>query len=270
MAAVTIHSDSGTQENKICYCIHFFPFYSPWVMRWDVIILVFWMLNFKPAFSPPDTCTTECHFHLGLFILFGAIIVTVLCSSPIAQWTLPDLRCSSPVLYLFVFSYCSWGSWGKNTVVGCHFLLWWSTFVRTLHFDLSWIALLDMAHSFTELCKAHHHEKWPMKGGRGATHTTLPSRMAYEVFSKFFKYSESRWASSKKSLIFLLLLKIISATDLKKKIAEISVLYVLMENWVNNLSYWFKKKNSSDQCVVCADGKLGVPSITTACFSVFI
>ena len=146
------------------------------------------------------------------------------------------------MLYLFVFSYCSWGSWGKNTVVGCHFLLWWSTFVRTLHFDLSWIALLDMAHSFTELCKAHHHEKWPMKGGRGATHTTLPSRMAYEVFSKFFKYSESRWASSKKSLIFLLLLKIISATDLKKKIAEISVLYVLMENWVNNLSYWFKKK----------------------------
>ena len=30
MAAVTIHSDFGTQENKICYYFHFFPFYLPW------------------------------------------------------------------------------------------------------------------------------------------------------------------------------------------------------------------------------------------------
>ena len=26
-AAVTIHSDLGAQENKICHCFHFFPFY---------------------------------------------------------------------------------------------------------------------------------------------------------------------------------------------------------------------------------------------------
>ena len=30
MAAVTIHSESGVQENKICHCFHFFPFYWPW------------------------------------------------------------------------------------------------------------------------------------------------------------------------------------------------------------------------------------------------
>ena len=29
MAAVTIHSDFGAQENKICHCFHFFPFYLP-------------------------------------------------------------------------------------------------------------------------------------------------------------------------------------------------------------------------------------------------
>ena len=29
MAAVTVHSDFGTQENKICHCFHFFPFYLP-------------------------------------------------------------------------------------------------------------------------------------------------------------------------------------------------------------------------------------------------
>ena len=30
MAAVTVHSDFGVQENKICHCFHSFPFYLPW------------------------------------------------------------------------------------------------------------------------------------------------------------------------------------------------------------------------------------------------
>ena len=29
MSAVTIHSDFGAQENKICHCFHFFPMYLP-------------------------------------------------------------------------------------------------------------------------------------------------------------------------------------------------------------------------------------------------
>ena len=30
MAAVTVSSDFGTQENKICHCFPIFPFYLPW------------------------------------------------------------------------------------------------------------------------------------------------------------------------------------------------------------------------------------------------
>ena len=30
MAEVTIHSDFGNWENKICHCFHVFPFYLPW------------------------------------------------------------------------------------------------------------------------------------------------------------------------------------------------------------------------------------------------
>ena len=30
MAAITICSDFGTQENKTCHCFHFFPLYLPW------------------------------------------------------------------------------------------------------------------------------------------------------------------------------------------------------------------------------------------------
>ena len=30
MAVVTVHSDFGAQENKICHCFHCFPMYLPW------------------------------------------------------------------------------------------------------------------------------------------------------------------------------------------------------------------------------------------------
>ena len=51
MAAVTIHSDFRAQENKICCCFHFSPFICCEMMGLDVMILVFLMLSFKPAFS---------------------------------------------------------------------------------------------------------------------------------------------------------------------------------------------------------------------------
>ena len=49
MAAVTVYSDFGAQENKICHCFHFSPI-SHEVMGLDAMVLVFWMLGFKPAF----------------------------------------------------------------------------------------------------------------------------------------------------------------------------------------------------------------------------
>ena len=59
------------------------------------------------------------------------------------------------VSYLFAFSYCSWGSQGKNTEMGCHSLLQWTTFCQT---SLPWPVCLGWPHtawfSFTELDKA--------------------------------------------------------------------------------------------------------------------
>ena len=46
MAAVPICSDFGAPQNKVSHC---FPIYLPWS---DAMILVFWMLSFKPTFSP--------------------------------------------------------------------------------------------------------------------------------------------------------------------------------------------------------------------------
>ena len=48
MAAITICSDFGAQKNKVSYC---FPSICHEVMGLDAMILVFWMLSFKPPFS---------------------------------------------------------------------------------------------------------------------------------------------------------------------------------------------------------------------------
>ena len=55
----------------------------------------------------------------------------------------------------------TWHSPGKNTGVGCHFLLQWATVFSEL-FTLthpSWVALHSIAHSFVELWKPFHHDK---------------------------------------------------------------------------------------------------------------
>ena len=41
MVVVTVCNDFGAQEDKICHCFYFFPFYLPEVMGLDAMILVF-------------------------------------------------------------------------------------------------------------------------------------------------------------------------------------------------------------------------------------
>ena len=59
--------------------------------------------------------------------------------------------------YLFVFSYCSWGSQGKNTEVSCHCPVDHVLSELSTMTHLSWVALYSMAHSFIELDKAVVH-----------------------------------------------------------------------------------------------------------------
>ena len=51
MASVTVCRDFLAQENKACHCIHVSPSICHEVMGPDAMILVFWMLSFKPTFS---------------------------------------------------------------------------------------------------------------------------------------------------------------------------------------------------------------------------
>ena len=51
MAAITVWSDFGAQKTKVNHCFHCLPSICYEVMWPDAMILVFWMLSFKPAFS---------------------------------------------------------------------------------------------------------------------------------------------------------------------------------------------------------------------------
>ena len=49
MAAVTICSDFGAQNNKVWHCFHCFPIYFPWSEGADAMILVFWKYIMRNA-----------------------------------------------------------------------------------------------------------------------------------------------------------------------------------------------------------------------------
>ena len=70
----------------------------------------------------------------GYCFCFGSVSVFFLelffHSSPVTYWALPTWRVHRSVSKLFAFSYCSWGSQGKNTEVVCQSLLQWTTFCQ--------------------------------------------------------------------------------------------------------------------------------------------
>ena len=76
MAAVTILSDFGAQENKICDCFHFSPIYYHEVMGPDAKILVSWMLSFNLPFS-----LSSFTFIKGLFSSSSLFAIRVVSSA---------------------------------------------------------------------------------------------------------------------------------------------------------------------------------------------
>ena len=102
MEAVTIHSNFGAQENKICQCFHFFP--SVWheMMGLDAMILVIFTLSFKSAFSVSSFTIIKELFsssslsairviysaYLRLLIFLLEILIPACASSSLAFYTM--------------------------------------------------------------------------------------------------------------------------------------------------------------------------------------
>ena len=111
-------------EKNVCYDQH---------VLLTKLLLAFALLHFysKARLSPPDISTAECRFHFGpASSIFLELLVIALCSSPVAYWIPSNLGGSSSGVMSFAFSYCSWGSHGKNTEMVCHSLLQWTVFCQ--------------------------------------------------------------------------------------------------------------------------------------------
>ena len=105
----------------------------PWFM--DLIIfqvpMQYCSLKHWTLLPSPVTSTTGCCCCCGSISSF--FLELVLHWSPVAHWAptnLPTWGVHLSVSYLFAFSYCSWGSQGRNTEVTCHSLLQWTTFCQ--------------------------------------------------------------------------------------------------------------------------------------------
>ena len=130
----------------------------PWFM--DITFqlpMQYCSLQHQTLFLSLVTSTTGYCFSFGSIPSF--FLELILHWSPVTIWAPTDLGSSSfnifPLSYHFAFSYCSWGSQGKNTEVVCHSLLQWTTFCQT---SPPWPAHLGWPHtawlSFTEFDKA--------------------------------------------------------------------------------------------------------------------
>ena len=106
MAVVTICSDYGAPQNKVCLYFHCFHIYLDEVMGSDARILVFWMLSFKPTFSLPSFT-----FIKGLFSFSLLSVIRVVSSAYLRLLIfLPEiliLPCasSSPAFHTMFFAY---------------------------------------------------------------------------------------------------------------------------------------------------------------------
>ena len=81
-----------------------------------------------------DLASITSDIHNWVLFCFGSVfsffLELLLYWSPVAYGHLLTCGVHLSVSYLFTFSYCSWGSQGKNTEVVCHSLLQWTTFCQ--------------------------------------------------------------------------------------------------------------------------------------------
>ena len=111
MAAVTIHSDFGAQEYNFYHYFYVFPSIFRDLMGPDAMILLFWILSFKPAFS-----FSSFTFIKRLFSSFSLSAVRVVSPAYLSLLTFPQAilipGCASPSHALCVL-YCAY-QWNKQ------------------------------------------------------------------------------------------------------------------------------------------------------------
>ena len=105
MAAVTICNDFGAQENKICHCFHFFPFYLPWNDWTRCHDLAFWMLSFKSAFSLSSFTFVRRLVSSSSFPAIKVVSSAYLRPIFLLAFLIPTCESSSPTFHMMCSTY---------------------------------------------------------------------------------------------------------------------------------------------------------------------
>ena len=141
----------------------------PWFMELTFQVpMQYCFLQHQTLLSPPDPPTNECHFYFGpATSFFLELVVTALCSSPVAYGTPSNLGGSTSGVISFGFSYYLQGSCSKNAGVVCHSLLQWTMFCQNsslwpVHLGCPCIAWLIASLSYASLFATTR--VWPIKG----------------------------------------------------------------------------------------------------------
>ena len=126
-------------------------------------------LNHQTSLSPPDRSANDRHFCFGQATSLSSHWSSTLSGaisncpplSPVAYWTPSDLGGPSSGVISFCFLILSLGSSRQEYWSGLSFLPPVDYVLSKLSTVTcpSWVALHDMAHSFTELCKPLLHNK---------------------------------------------------------------------------------------------------------------
>ena len=105
MAAVTICSDFGAQTNKVSHCFHCFPIYLPWSDGTRCMILVFWMLSLRPAFSLSSFTFIKrlLGFSLSVIRVVSSAYLRLLIFLPVML--IPAYVSTSPAFHFMYFAY---------------------------------------------------------------------------------------------------------------------------------------------------------------------
>ena len=116
-------SDFRAPQNKVCCCFHCFPSICHEVMGPDAMILVIWILSFKPTFA-----LSSFHFHYEALLFFFTFCHKGGCP----EILIPACASSSPAFCMIYSAY-------KVNKQGDNILLWHSPFkgiyVICIHFS---------------------------------------------------------------------------------------------------------------------------------------
>ena len=122
---LTIRSDFGAQENKVCHCFHCFPIYLPWSDGTGCMILVFWMLSFKPIFSLSSFTFNERLFSSSSLSAIGVLSSEYLRLLIFGPAILIPTYASSSLAFLMMYSPYKLNKQGDNIQPWCTpFSIW--------------------------------------------------------------------------------------------------------------------------------------------------